>query len=410
MTQEKTIQKIKEIFEAGKTEIDFSEISDCLSFLKKSKVRFALLMEHQIVIDVDEGNNKVYISSSENNGPSFVNNSEIKTETKKPEPKPEVKKIQKGEKHSYVMPSEHKLIKKMVSDPSSLIVSLVGPTGSGKTHYTKLLAEELNMEHYHITCRKDMDSSSFFGDKTVDVDEKSGQNYIKFLEGPVVKAMKTGLDENGNEVGNPALLVIDEFPIIPSWLGVGLNNLMDSFTNKRNLMIDADGGRNVTSHSGFRIMLLGNTIGRGLTGFGDSLYAAQGDALDISTLDRIDAIFQFGYNRKAEENILRQKIDNDAIVNDVLKFRDVIRKHKRNEPHTMQTPFSTRSIVTIADLYGVWEDITEAMWYGIMSKLPKESADPRDLSGEIAIYNETAMMVFGRDIHGEKTRNSEYDF
>lgn len=445
-TEQEAVEQAKEIFannNGAETTIHWSDpsIEDYVDLLRKSKVRFALLSDADIVADVNSFDNTVTLYSvnagSSNSGsankaatktvskpkkrgrPRKKKQEEEKQEEIQEEKQEEVqektqveapKKKKRGQRHTYHMPPEHELIKSAVQDPSSLIVAMVGPTGSGKTHYTKLLAEEMNMEHYHVTCRKDMDSASFFGDKTVEVDEKTGQNFIKFIEGPVTRAMQCGLDEDGNEVGKPALLVIDEFPIIPSWLGVGLNNLMDNFSSRRRLMIDADGGRTVTSHSGFRIVLLGNTIGRGLTGFGDGLYTAQGDALDISTLDRIDAIFQFGYNRKAEESILREKIGNDRVVKEVLKFRDAIRQHRQREPHTMQTPFSTRCIVTIADLYEVWGNIGDAIWYGIMSRLPRESADPRELSGEAAIYNETVLSVFGKDIHSEKVKNSGFDF
>jgi hypothetical protein len=246
-----------------------------VKLLKKASVR-EHLADNSIVTNFDIFNKRVYL----------YNNDYASRIEKNPVLEKEEKKGGSST-HTYVLPKFHNRMKALIQDESSLITCGTGGTGTGKTCHMRIMAKELGMKLFLINCKKDMDTASFIGEKTVSVDEKTAQNFVEFVEGSVIKAMVEGLDEDGNEVGAPGLLVIDEFPMIPSWIAIGFNNLLEGFSNKRKLVLDSDGGRVVESHSGFRIVLLGNTIGKGLNGINDANYTAQTDALDASTLDRI---------------------------------------------------------------------------------------------------------------------------
>ena len=53
------------------------------------------------------------------------------------------------------------------------------------------------------------------------------------------------------------------------------------------------------------------------------------------------------------------------------------------------TPFTTRHIVTIADMYRIFGDMLKAIYYAVVEQLLPE---------ERAVYNETAMAVFGNEM------------
>jgi len=400
--EQRVVEAVKKLVaEHGTVEVGWDDpvVADHFDVLRKSKVRRCLVKgADSIVVDIYDTTKTVRLFAISGTHSEGRQKERGKKRTSK-------KKIQ----HTYIKPRLHQRMKKLIQSPSSLVVCGVGPTGCGKTTHMRLMAEELNMELELINCKRDMDTASFIGEKTIEVDEKTEQSIIKFLEGPVIRAMKCGLDEKGNEVGNPALLVVDEFPMIPSWIAIGLNNLLDNFSPRRQIRVDADGARVVTSHSGFRIVLLGNTIGRGILSTRDAGYVAQGDALDDSTLDRIDAIFHYGYNRRAEESILREKIGNDSMVRKLLRFRDAIRNLKRQGEVT--TPFSTRLIVSVCDLYREYdEDIAWALHDAVFGKLVDDSPDPNVPGGELAVYNEQAMQIFGIDVLKSAADDSDMDY
>jgi MoxR-like ATPase len=243
------------------------------------------------------------------------------------------------------------------------------------------------MELYQLNCHERMDDSSFFGEKTIAIDEASNQNHIVFQEGIVTRAMQQGLDASGKEVGKPGLLFIDEAGAMPSSVAIALNRLLESDDARRTITLERDGGRVIRSHSKFRVILAANTGGRGATDMASSQYTAQMDALDISLLNRIALTFNFGYSRIVEKSIAMEKIGDDGVVAKVLKYRDAIRGNLR--AGRLSTPFSTRSIVQIADAYRIYGDLKKALYYTVFEQLLPE---------EVPVYNEIALAEFGFDV------------
>jgi MoxR-like ATPase len=301
--------------------------------------------------------------------------------------KPKSQPKAKGHQHTYIPPKMAKDVMDALLDEGSHVIWFKGPTGSGKTVLAHYLAKELGMELYQLNCHKFMSVESFFGEKTIEIDEASKQNHIAYLEGIVVKAMTQGLDEDGNEVGRPGQLFIDEAGAIPPSLSIALNRLLESDDPRRTITLELDGGRVIRSHSGLRIIFSANTAGRGATDMMSSMYTAQMDALDISLLNRIALTFKFGYSRSVEKAIAKEKIGNDRIVSKIMKFRDIIRKNIR--AGNLSTPFSTRTIIQISDAYRIYNDLAKAIYYTTFEKLLPE---------EMAIYNEKAVAQLGVDI------------
>lgn len=185
---------------------------------------------------------------------------------------------------------------------------------------------------------------------------------------------------------------------MPAHVAIGINRLLESDDARRTFVIDQDGGRVVRGHSGMRIVLAANTVGRGATGMEAAAYSAQMDALDISLINRIAVCFRMGYDKEVERHILAEKVGDDRIAQMVLKFRDAIRAHIKQGKLT--SPFSTAHIVHIADMYRIFGDIGKAIYYVTFEFLLPE---------EKAVYNEQAMAILGKDLLKEFTvQNIDY--
>lgn len=303
------------------------------------------------------------------------------TPKSKPKARPEPKKYQ----HTYVVPKMAKDILDVLLDDASHVIWLSGPTGTGKNVLTYYVGRELDREVVKVNCRKMTSEEALFGENTIEIDEASGQNHIVFRDGPVVKAMQVGLDEDGNEVGPPAILFLDEAGALSS--SIMLNALLESDNPRREITLDMDGGRLVKSHSKFRIVLAANTAGRGATSMSDTMYTDQMDALDISTLNRVAMSFKFGYNRTVEKRIAMEKLGDDRVVAKVIKFRDAIRDNIRGTK--LSSPFSTRNIVQICNAYRIFNDLPKAIYYVMFGKILPE---------EQPVYNEIIVAQLGKDI------------
>jgi MoxR-like ATPase len=380
------IQKVEGLLGGSdRVDVDMNEasISDVVVELKKARTRLELSKQGLAVDLSNQGSGIMTVyrigSATPSPTPRKAPEKKAKTPTKLPVPK--------RHQHSYVAPRIAKDIIDLLADEASHIIQLVGPTQCGKSTLVRYLGAELGRRVFQINCRGDMGSEAFVGEKTIELDEAAGQNKIVYQKGLIEQAMTEGLDENGNEQGPAAILFIDEITSCPAHVAHVLNRVFESDDPRRTLVLDQDGGRMVRSHSQFRIIVAGNTAGRGAQEFSDGVYAAQLDALDLSLLHRISACFRMGYDRKVEKHILAEKVGDDKVAQMVIKFRDAIRGHVKAGKLT--TPFSTKNIVDIANLYRVYGNLGKAVFYSVFEHLLPE---------ERATYNEQAVAVFGKDL------------
>lgn len=361
-----------------------------MNLLRDFRPRRTLMKEHQIFVEFDSETKRLRLFRAESDdagqGGSAAR-SNIRVDRTK---------------HTYVPPPFASSVLAIVRDAKPHNLWFWGPTGCGKTVFVQWLGHELERKVFRVNCRRDMDSATFLGDRTIDYQEGedgSVASVIKFQVGQVVRAMEEGLDEDGNEVGPPGILYVDEASAAPEEVAILLNRLLENDDPKRIVVLDDDGGREVVSHSGFRVIFSANTQGRGASTTNEGLYTAQMSALDISLLNRITAYFRFGYHKKAEEAILREKIGNDRVVDQVVKFRDAIRAHIKQE--NLSTPLSTRDLVNIGDLYRILGSIGEAVYRSLFEAIMAE---------EVPTYNEEAHNHFGVDLLGEFKKDADFDY
>lgn len=90
----------------------------------------------------------------------------------------------------YKPPNEHLLEDALVSMALGKNVLLKGPTGSGKTRLAETLSYLFGQPVHAVNCSVDLDAEGLIGSKTLEVEQ--GQSVVKFVPGPIIKAMTQG--------------------------------------------------------------------------------------------------------------------------------------------------------------------------------------------------------------------------
>lgn len=340
-----------------------------------------------------------------------------------------------NEGHKYEMPSftdEVLALCAAAQEGESFNILLTGAKGSGKSEFVREIAKMGGFgKVYQVNGRDDLDSGDFYGEKTVKVDPKSQQNYITFNKGPLYQAFIEGteVDADGNQilydedgnittdgsgnpkvVGKPAIFFMDEFAaMLPSVFLAVFNRAMEIPRKRgesRSIEITADGGRIVKSHPNFVMFLAGNTVGKGTETESMMGYTAQNNQMDDSTLNRITETYRFGYNLNAEKAIAYGDLHDDRDVENLLRFRDEIRKQYRNM--NVETLLSTRDIVKVCHLAAIFKKVGKsdymalALYRSIFSGLRER---------EMQAWNEAVRMVFNVNLqtaYGNADKNIFY--
>lgn len=165
-----------------------------------------------------------------------------------------------------------------------------GPAGCGKTSVARVIAKKLGRPLVRINLHEGTSDMELIGKMGARATENGGTETV-WQDGPILQAMQTGLDENGEVVGSAAILLIDEVDAANAGVLMILQRLLEMNRKGRTMMVGEDGGRVVRAHPEFAVILTSNTKGHG-----DVTGRYQGTTQQNSALmDRVDAVFEFCY-------------------------------------------------------------------------------------------------------------------
>jgi len=286
-------------------------------------------------------------------------------------------------KHSLYLPPNYKRIKSLLEDNVPAVPFFIGPAGCAKTTIAEHLSKELGLKYFGFSCTPQTQIVHMMGKTELVTDKASGQSVTKFVMGSVLQAATCGLDEEGNEVGSAGLLCLDEFGSLDEGTALLFNGF---WTEEARRKITYE-GKTYHCHSKFRVVLTGNNAGRGNNSMTQSVYTAQSTMKDASTLDRIYP-FRFGYMVDAEQKIMLQRTHDDDFVAKMTQFAANIRSAIKSGE--CQTPFTTRTLVKVANAYRVWGDIGYAIRNAVYDGLASEQ--------ERAVYATASQTCLGIDL------------
>ena len=287
--------------------------------------------------------------------------------------------------HKYEMPPfadrVRALLRNALNGIRSCNILLYGPMGTGKTEFVNEISKEMGFRVYQVNGVEEMGEDAFYGHLTCKIDKSSGQNYTPFEKGPLYRAFIEGTevdangdqilyDENGNVttdpsgmpkvVGKPAIFFLDEFAALRSEVFLGVfNRAMEiPSSNCRSIEITAENGKVVKSHPSMVMFFAGNTSGVGNSGKYQFGYTAQSNRMDVSTLNRLASKYEFGYNLKAEDAIIRGALNNDLEADRLIAMVKSLRELYHNEK--VETLFSTRNVVSVSQVAQAYREMDKA--------------------------------------------------
>lgn len=280
-------------------------------------------------------------------------------------------------KHPYV-PTAHEnyaLRREFVRDalaflnkPDNDALYLVGPTGCGKTSGICEIAARLNWPTVSVTARGRMEASDMIGHYTLISEKPGAEPSMRFLYGPLAKAVHFGW-----------IFILNEADLMdPSEISK-LNDVLEG----RDLIIDENGGQRIPVHPMFRFVATGNSAG-----CGDQTGAYAGVVTqNIAAMDRYRCV-KVDYPDEEVEKTLILKVNPDigekisgqmvSVANDIrAQFMGTAAGAPR-----ISAPMSTRTLIRWASLLNTFRfadrPIAYALGQAFTNRLPPEEAKAVD--------------------------------
>lgn len=163
-------------------------------------------------------------------------------------------------------------------------VLMTGPTGSGKSSLCKYVCSKLSMPFIRVNMSADVESAALFGQLVV------REGATVWEDGPITEAVRYG-----------AVVLIDEWELMPPEISMGLQNLLEDggylFLKE---MPGTAADKTLIPHKNFRIICAGNTVGQGDENGSFSGTMVQNSA----TLDRFTTTICLDYLTPAHEKAI----------------------------------------------------------------------------------------------------------
>lgn len=224
-------------------------------------------------------------------------------------------------------------LKKIVNSGIFYPVYITGETGSGKTFCVEQICAQLERECIRVNFSVETDQTDLLGGPTLI------NGNIHYNDGPVLTAMRNG-----------SILLLDELDRCHASNALILNGILEGspYYNPKN-------GETVYPKEGFNIIATANTKGFGSE---DGKYLSQ--ILDSAFIERFAITWEQEYpDPKVEKKILKNHLNDNEFIDDLIKWTNVIRQTYEQGGH--EDVISTRRLVHIAKTYNIFGDKTKAI-------------------------------------------------
>lgn len=228
-------------------------------------------------------------------------------------------------------------------------VLLSGPTGSGKSSLVKYVCAKLGAPFIRINMSADAESSVLFGQLVA----RDGSTVWE--DGPITEAVRNG-----------AVVLIDEWELMPPEISMGLQNLLedDGFLFLKE-MPGSSADKTIIPHPNFRIVCAGNTVGQG-----DDSGAFSGTMVQNSaTLDRFTTTIHLDYLDKRHETAVitsRTGVSKD-VAGKMVQLAALIRNAYNNR--SINLTMSPRTLINWGNKYEKHADLRESFNIAFHDKL-----------------------------------------
>lgn len=267
----------------------------------------------------------------------------------------EVPKIEVAEDMQAFIPDADKKYVVQQKEAAELVAAIIdndkvlmsGPTGSGKSSLVKYVCAKMGLPFIRVNMSADVESSQLFGTLTL----KDGATV--FEDGPITEAVRKG-----------ALLLIDEWELMPPEISMGLQNLLEDggFLYLKEMPGKSE-DKMLLPHPNFRIVCAGNTLGQGDDSGGFSGTFVQNTA----TLDRFTCTIHVGYlSQHHEVSILKEYGVESSVAKNMVKLATLVRDAYRQQQ--MNLTMSPRTLINWAKKSERY-DVEYALSVAFMSKL-----------------------------------------
>lgn len=229
-----------------------------------------------------------------------------------------------------------RLVRGIIDNDKTL---MTGPTGSGKSSLVKYVCSILKLPFIRINMSGDIESAAFFGQLVV----RGGATVWE--DGPMAEACKYG-----------ALVLIDEWELMPPEVSMGLQNLLESdgYLYLKE-MPGTSTDKTIHPHQNFRLVCAGNTVGQGDDNGSFSGTMVQNSA----TIDRFTNTITLGYlGVEHEVNIITGKTKvSKSEAKEMVKLAGLVRTSY--DKRAINLTMSPRTLINWAnkqDRYGNRKD------------------------------------------------------